>query len=102
MYALRRAQPDESLGMTCLQTFCAKITDDDWLVLSERPNGGWTFLIWGSQPHYGDLGPVPESDAKLIAIREARAYLAAHGRSVPKTVLAPLRWRVAVRQFTNA
>lgn len=87
--------------MRCIQTLCAKINEEECILLSEEFDGTWSYLIWGTRPVQGYLGPIPVADAKEEAFYAARAYLTACGRARESLALSKLPWRVAIRTITN-
>jgi hypothetical protein len=87
--------------MRCIQEFSAKINAEEWVLLSERVDGSWSYLIWGRPPVQGYLGRTPEVDAKKKALDAARAYLVASGRARESLVLSELPWQVTTRTIIN-
>jgi hypothetical protein len=87
--------------MGCIQEFSAKISAEEWVLLSEGFDGSWSYLIWGRPPVQGYLGRTREIDAKKKALDAARAYLVASGRARESLALSKLPWRIATRIIEN-
>jgi hypothetical protein len=87
--------------MRCIQEFCAKINEEECVLLSEAFDGSWSFLIWGKHPVHGYLGRTSRADAKEKALVAARKYLATSGRARESGALLDLRWKVAIQTIIN-
>jgi hypothetical protein len=81
-----------------LETLIARIETGHWLLLSQQPEGNWTFEIWGTYPLAGSFGATSDEAAQELLFCIAKPHLEQHGVSVDLTDVADLSWRVAVRQ----
>lgn len=86
--------------MTCEQTLCAQFGKDDWILLNQSSNGGWTFGIARSNAH-GSFHSTSEADAKMRTLLAVRKYLVSCGRKAEASTLFQLPWRVVMRRFVT-
>jgi hypothetical protein len=93
-------RPEKELAvMKYLEKLIARVNDRHWILLSYGLDSGWTFFIWGTYPHSGNLGWVTEEEAKKQILSIAKQHLEAHRLCVEIADLSEVSWRVVMRYF---
>ena len=83
--------------MKYFEKLIARVDDGHWILLSYGLDSGWTFFIWGTYPHSGNLGRVTEEEAKKQALSSAKQHLEAHGLYIEIADLSEVSWCVVMR-----
>jgi hypothetical protein len=82
--------------MRRVREYIARIDGGHWILLGQGVEGNWAYLVWGTEPLSGGLGPVAEQTAKDQVVAIAERHFAQDRANCVSPNVQHLRWQVAM------